>query len=95
MRFIQPIRMVTRLFDADELPRHQSDNIDYNLLKREIKAHTTRDQGRSIAIPGQEKERLARFESKLFAELCRQHSRLGLFVATKSGELGRKLGTSL
>jgi len=68
------------------------DNVDYNSLKHEIKAHTTRDQARAIAIPGQEDKRLARFENGLYAELCRQHSRLGLFVATKSGELMRKLG---
>jgi hypothetical protein len=69
-----------------------ADNVDYNSLKREIKVHTSRDQARAIAIPGQEDTRLRKFEDGLFLELCRQHERVDLFVNSKADEVERRLG---
>jgi SPX domain protein involved in polyphosphate accumulation len=74
------------------VPKWSLHNVDYNSLKHEIKVHTTRDQARAIAIPGQDDRRLARFESRLYGELCAQHQRVGLFVVSKAGELERRLG---
>ena len=65
------------------------DNIDYNSLKHDIRAHTTRSN--AIAIPGQPDKIFTSFEDRLYAELLRQHRRVGLFVSTKAGELRRKL----
>jgi hypothetical protein len=73
------------------VPKWSLHNVDYNSLKHEIKVHTTRDQARAIAIPGQDDRRLARFESRLYGELCAQHQRVGLFVVSKAGELERRL----
>ncbi|KAJ3453671.1 hypothetical protein MRS44_017918 [Fusarium solani] len=70
------------------------DNFDYNSLKHEIKVHTTRDQVTAVAIPGHQDTTLQRFEDDLYAELDRQHNRLGLFVASKADEISRRLGAS-
>ena len=69
-----------------------TDNIDYNSLKHHIKVHTTRDQATAIAIPGHHDAPLAKFEDDLFAELCRQHDRVDMFVTSKADEISRRLG---
>lgn len=69
----------------------QTDNIDYNSLKHHIKAHTTKDQATAIAIPGRPDTALAKFEDDLYSELCRQHSRVDLFVTSKADEIARRL----
>lgn len=68
-----------------------SDNIDYNSLKHFIKVHTTRDQATAIAIPGRPDAALQKFEQELFAELCRQHDRVDLFVSSKADEISRRM----
>ena len=68
-----------------------SDNIDYNSLKHHIKAHTTRDQATAIAIPGRPNTALKKFEDDFYAELCGQHARVGMFVASKADEIARRL----
>ena len=72
-----------------------SDNIDYNSLKHHIKAHTTRDQATAIAIPGRPNTALKKFEDDFYAELCGQHARVGMFVASKADEIARRLRMSL
>lgn len=47
-----------------------------------------------MAIPGHQDAALRKFEDRLFAELCRQHNRLQLFVASKADEMSRRLGMS-
>ncbi len=69
-----------------------SDNLDYNSLKHEIKMHTTRDQATAMVIPGYEDPALAKFENALFAELCRQHDRVDMFVSSKADEIFRRMG---
>lgn len=71
-----------------------TDNLDYNSLKHEIKAHTTRDQATAIAIPGHQDRSLRKFEDGLYLELCRQHDRVGLFCLSKADEISRRLGTA-
>jgi SPX domain protein involved in polyphosphate accumulation len=72
---------------------HVPDNIDYNSLKHHIKARTTKDQATAIAIPGRPNTALAKFEDEFYSELCRQHDRVDLFVASKADELARRLRT--
>lgn len=67
------------------------DNIDYNFLKHFIKANTTRDQAKAIAIPGQPDTHLAKVEDELYNELCAQHDSAGLFVSAKADEITRRL----
>lgn len=67
------------------------DNIDYNSLKHHIKVHTTRDQATAIAIPGRPNTALHKFEDDFYAELCRQHDRVELFVSSKADEIARRL----
>lgn len=69
------------------------DNIDYNSLKHFIKANTTRDQAKAIAIPGQPDTHLAKVEDELYNELCAQHDSAGLFVSAKADEITRRLRT--
>lgn len=69
----------------------QTDNIDYNSLKHFIKANTTRDQAKAIAIPGQPDTHLAKVEDELYNELCAQHDSAGLFVSAKADEITRRL----
>lgn len=69
------------------------DNIDYNSLKHFIKVHTTRDEAKAIAIPGQPDTHLAKVEDELYHELCAQHGRAGLFVTAKADEINRRLRT--
>ncbi|KAJ8120405.1 hypothetical protein ONZ43_g2877 [Nemania bipapillata] len=69
-------------------------NVDYNSLKHQIKAHTTKDQATTataIAIPGQQNYALKRFEDAFYLELCSQHNRVGLFVTSKADEISRRL----
>jgi hypothetical protein len=68
-----------------------ADNIDYNSLKHHIKAHTTKDQATAIAIPGRPNTALQKFEDEFYEELCRQHDRVGMFVASKADEIARRL----
>ena len=70
------------------------DNIDYNSLKHYIKVHTTKDQARAITILGHSDAALLRVEDELYLELCRQHDRVDLFVASKADEISRRLRTS-
>lgn len=69
-----------------------TDNVDYNSLKHEIKIHTRRDQARAIAIPGQADTDLRRFEEGFYEELCAQHDRVDLFVQSKTAEIASRLG---
>ncbi|KAK3350153.1 hypothetical protein B0T25DRAFT_570732 [Lasiosphaeria hispida] len=76
---------------ADLIDSPHPDNIDYNSLKHHIKAHTTKDQATAIAIPGHQDITLRKFEDELYTELCRQHDRVDLFVASKADEIARRL----
>lgn len=67
------------------------DNLDYDELKDLIKKNTTRDSGKSIAIPGHVDTTLLAFENEFFTELSNQHDRVELFVKSKSEEIGRRL----
>lgn len=49
------------------------------------------DQASAMAIPGHPDVALAKFEDGLYAELCLQHDRLGLFVISKADEISRRL----
>jgi hypothetical protein len=71
----------------------RADNLDYNFLKHEIKAHTTRNQAAAVAIPGHQDLVLRKFEDGLYLELCRQHDRVDLFIISKADEVSRCLGT--
>jgi len=76
---------------ADVVVPPAPDNIDYNSLKHYIKAHTTKDQATAIAIPGHPNTALTKFEDDFYAELCRQHDRVDLFVSSKADEISRRL----
>ncbi|KAI5860123.1 hypothetical protein GGS23DRAFT_250103 [Durotheca rogersii] len=78
-------------FEAESVPGWSLHNIDYNSLKYQIKAHTSKDQATAIAIPGQQDYALKRFEDAFYHELCDQHSRVGLFVSSKADEISRRL----
>ena len=80
-----------RKLETESVPEWSLHNIDYNTLKEYIKVHTTRDQASAITIPGQKDTALQRFEADFYDELCRQHDRVGLFVATKADEINRRL----
>ena len=73
------------------------DNIDYNDIKHLIKVRTTHGQGQPKAIPGSDNETKAfhAFEDELYHELRDQHQRIDLFVQSKAGEVGRRLGKYL
>ncbi|CAI6100128.1 unnamed protein product [Clonostachys chloroleuca] len=77
--------------EQQSVPQWSLHNLDYNSLKHEIKAHTTRDQAAAIAIPGHQDSALSKFEDGLFRELCRQHDRVDLFVSSKADEVSRRL----
>lgn len=77
--------------ERESAPQWSFHNLDYNSLKHEIKMHTTRDQATAMAIPGYEDPALAKFENALFAELCRQHDRVDLFVSSKADEVLRRM----
>ncbi|KAL1887365.1 hypothetical protein Sste5346_010275 [Sporothrix stenoceras] len=79
-----------RQLESESVPEWSVHNIDYNTLKEFIKVHTTRHQASAITIPGQKDTALQRFESEFYDELCRQHDRVGLFVATKADEINRR-----
>lgn len=71
------------------------DNVDYNAIKRLIKARTTNGEARAISIPGKENDgkALKELETELYAELFDQHQRIDLFVQSKSGEIKRRLSS--
>ncbi|KAI1821380.1 hypothetical protein F4861DRAFT_519094 [Xylaria intraflava] len=75
------------------VPRWSVHNVDYDSLKHQIKAHTTKDQATSAAIPipGHQDHALQRFEDDFFLELCSQHNRICLFVTSKADEVSRRL----
>ncbi|KAJ2970116.1 hypothetical protein NQ176_g8339 [Zarea fungicola] len=77
--------------ERESAPQWSFHNLDYNSLKHEIKMHTTRDQATAMVIPGYEDPALAKFENALFAELCRQHDRVDLFVSSKADEILRRM----
>ncbi|PHH75410.1 hypothetical protein CDD83_4406 [Cordyceps sp. RAO-2017] len=77
--------------EHESVPEWRLHNLDYNSLKHEIKAHTTRDQATAMAIPGHRDMALSRFEDSLYIELDRQHNRLDLFVTSKADEISRRL----
>ncbi|KAI2467049.1 hypothetical protein F4781DRAFT_433809 [Annulohypoxylon bovei var. microspora] len=77
--------------EEESVPSWSLHNIDYNSLKHQIKAHTTKDQATAIAIPGQQDYALKRFEDAFYLELCNQHNRVGLFVTSKADEISRRL----
>ncbi|TGJ76811.1 hypothetical protein E0Z10_g10830, partial [Xylaria hypoxylon] len=80
-----------RLEEAS-VPGWSLHNVDYNSLKHQIKAHTTKDQATSaIAIPGHQDYTLKRFEDAFYLELFSQHDRVGLFVTSKADEISRRL----
>ncbi|KAL2171578.1 hypothetical protein VTG60DRAFT_2411 [Thermothelomyces hinnuleus] len=78
-------------FERESVPQWSLHNIDYNSLKHHIKAHTTRDQATAITIPGRPNTALTKFEDDFYAELCRQHDRVDLFVSSKADEISRRL----
>ncbi|KAI0137866.1 hypothetical protein F4776DRAFT_88998 [Hypoxylon sp. NC0597] len=78
-------------FEQESVPSWSLHNIDYNSLKHQIKAHTTKDQATAIAIPGQQDQALKKFEDAFYLELCNQHNRVGLFVTSKADEISRRL----
>ncbi|KAI1428628.1 hypothetical protein F5Y12DRAFT_675968 [Xylaria sp. FL1777] len=78
--------------DEASVPCWSLHNVDYNSLKYQIKAHTSKDQATAaIAIPGHQDYALRRFEDAFYLELCSQHSRVGLFVTSKADEISRRL----
>ncbi|KAM4065640.1 SPX domain-containing protein [Hirsutella rhossiliensis] len=77
--------------EQESVPEWSLHNLDYNSLKHEIKAHTTRDQAAAMTIPGHPDLALRNFEDGLYAELDRQHDRLHLFVNSKADEISRRL----
>ncbi|KAK1750840.1 xenotropic and polytropic retrovirus receptor 1 [Echria macrotheca] len=78
-------------FAKESAPQWSLHNIDYNSLKHHIKVHTTKDQATAIAIPGYQDSALRVFEDELYRELCRQHDRVDMFVASKADEIARRL----
>ncbi|KAI1380971.1 hypothetical protein F4677DRAFT_441300 [Hypoxylon crocopeplum] len=78
-------------FEEESVPSWSLHNIDYNSLKHQIKAHTTKDQATAIAIPGHQDYALKKFEDAFYLELCNQHNRVGLFVTSKADEISRRL----
>ncbi|KAI2640302.1 hypothetical protein GGS21DRAFT_506135 [Xylaria nigripes] len=68
-------------------------NVDYDSLKHQIKAHTTKDRATSaaIAIPGHQDHALQKFEDAFYLDLCSEHNRIGLFVTSKTDEISRRL----
>ncbi|KAK3305351.1 SPX domain-containing protein [Chaetomium strumarium] len=78
-------------FERESVPQWSLHNIDYNSLKHHIKAHTTKDQATAIAIPGRPNTALRKFEDDFYAELCRQHDRVDLFVTSKADEIARRI----
>ncbi|KAA8574470.1 hypothetical protein EYC84_005930 [Monilinia fructicola] len=78
-------------FQLDSVPEWAPYNLDYDELKDLIKKNTTRDSGKSIAIPGHVDTTLLAFENEFFTELSNQHDRVELFVKSKSEEIGRRL----
>ncbi|KAI1178128.1 hypothetical protein F4777DRAFT_576434 [Nemania sp. FL0916] len=79
--------------EQTSVPGWSLHNVDYNSLKHQIKVHTTKDQAAAtaIAIPGQQDQALKRFEHAFYLELASQHSRVGLFVTSKTDEVSRRL----
>ncbi|POR38637.1 Uncharacterized protein TPAR_01156, partial [Tolypocladium paradoxum] len=77
--------------ERESVPEWSLHNLDYNSLKHEIKVHTTRDQASAMAIPGHQDTALGKFEDGLYAELCRQHDRVDMFVGSKADEISRRL----
>ncbi|KAI1438503.1 hypothetical protein GGR50DRAFT_691364 [Xylaria sp. CBS 124048] len=75
------------------VPRWSVHNVDYDSLKHQIKAHTTKDQAVSaaITIPGHQDRALQRFEGDFYNELYTQHNRIYLFVTSKADEISRRL----
>ncbi|PHH75506.1 hypothetical protein CDD82_4410 [Ophiocordyceps australis] len=73
------------------VPEWSLHNLDYNSLKHEIKAHTTRDQATAMAIPGHQDVSSTKFEDNLYSELVSQHDRVDLFVMSKADEISRRL----
>lgn len=78
-------------FEGESVPQWSFHNIDYNSLKHFIKARTSKGQATAIAIPGHQDVALKKFEDEFYSELCHQHARVGLFVASKADELSRRL----
>lgn len=78
--------------ENESVPEWCLHNLDYNSLKHEIKAHTTKNQATAVAIPGQQDIALHKFEDGLYLELCRQHERVDLFITSKADEISRRLG---
>ncbi|PHH66914.1 hypothetical protein CDD81_5266 [Ophiocordyceps australis] len=73
------------------VPEWSLHNLDYNSLKHEIKAHTTREQATAMPIPGHQDVLSSKFEDKLYMELVSQHDRVDLFVMSKADEISRRL----
>lgn len=73
------------------------DNVDYNEIKRLIKARTTDAEAQAISISGSQdkSEALKELEDELYVELVEQHQRIALFVRSKSGEIKRRLSSLL
>lgn len=80
-------------FTRESVPEWSLHNIDYNALKHFIKVHTTKDEAKAIAIPGQPDTHLAKVEDDLYHELCAQHDAAALFVTAKADEISRRLRT--
>ena len=68
------------------------DNIDYNDIKLLIKDHTTPGKGKAASVPSQCNQTEHDFENLMFSIIEEQHSKLSLFVKSKTGEIRRRLG---
>lgn len=91
--FVRPFQDAIVTAPSTLLTLDPPDNIDYNSLKHFIKVHTTKDEAKAIAIPGQPDTHLAKVEDDLYHELCAQHDAAGLFVTAKADEINRRLRT--
>lgn len=72
---------------ADSRP----DNIDYDYLKDLIKHQTTPGTNKAVSIPGQGESSERAFGDEFLQVLLAQHTRINLFVRSKSGEIERRL----
>lgn len=76
--------------NADE----DTDNIDYNSIKRLIKENTTPGQGRAVSIPGTGNSVEKDFSNQLFTLLNGEHDRISLFIKSRWYEINSRLGES-
>jgi SPX domain protein involved in polyphosphate accumulation len=84
-------RHTSALPDAPANRSANTDNIDYDYLKDQIKHQTTPGTNKAVSIPGQGESTERAFGDTFFKVLAEQHDRINLFVRSKSGEIERRL----